>query len=59
MTFPEPSEPRDASAHVLLRLPPEIDSSNAGGLLGTIVSGARTGDGRQPGSWSSTHRDRF
>ncbi|MFD7702266.1 STAS domain-containing protein [Streptomyces caelestis] len=45
---PNPSEPRDVSAHALLRFPPEIDSSNAGDLLGVIVSRTRTGDGRRP-----------
>ncbi|MFI1419723.1 STAS domain-containing protein [Streptomyces sp. NPDC020731] len=49
MTFlPNPSGPRDASEHALLRFPPEVDFSNAGDLLGVIVSGARTGDGRRP-----------
>jgi stage II sporulation protein AA (anti-sigma F factor antagonist) len=49
VTFPpNPSEPRDASEHALLRFPPEIDFSNAGDLLDTILSRARTGDGRRP-----------
>jgi anti-anti-sigma factor len=49
VTFlPNPSEPRDVSAPTVLRFPPEIDFSNAGGLLDVIVSGARTGDGRRP-----------
>ena len=47
VTFlPNPSEPRDVSEHALFRFPPEIDFSNAGGLLDVIVAKARPGDGR-------------
>lgn len=48
MTFlPNPSEPRDVSGHALFRFPPEIDFSNAGGLLDVIVAEARPGGGRR------------
>ncbi|MFH8451309.1 STAS domain-containing protein [Streptomyces fungicidicus] len=42
---PNPSEPRDPSAHALLSFPTEIDFSNAGDMLGHVMSKARPGDG--------------
>nr|WP_040908643.1 STAS domain-containing protein [Streptomyces griseoflavus] len=42
---PNPSEPRDPSAHTLLSFPTEIDFSNAGDMLGRVMSEARPGDG--------------
>ncbi|WP_436850497.1 STAS domain-containing protein [Streptomyces griseoloalbus] len=44
MTFlPQPSEPHDLSERVLIPFPPEIDFSNADGLLPLIMSRARPG----------------
>lgn len=49
MTFlPQPSEPYDLSERVLIPFPPEIDFSNADGLLPLIMSRARPRPGRRP-----------
>ncbi|MER7489442.1 STAS domain-containing protein [Streptomyces sp. NPDC126497] len=49
VTFPpNPSDPRDASEHALLRFPPEIDSSNAGDVLDAVLSRNRPGDVPRP-----------
>ncbi|GHH95289.1 anti-sigma factor antagonist [Streptomyces capillispiralis] len=49
MSFlPSSSGPRGPSARVLLPFPPEIDFSNADGLLPLIMSRARPASGRRP-----------